>query len=235
VSLLTRTAEGERFYWPAICGEWTSYISGGTPREFCPSGDVLDRNPALLFNHPERRYTSLEPVKPPIEEALLVPFYVEGQAFGTIWAISHIPAFRFDGEAERLLNSLATFASSAFQVTNALESQEVNRQRVVTFDSTLSTITDFACIFDRDGRFPYVNKALLDLWGLKLEEALRKNFFDLKYPDDLAEHLQRQIQQVIDTKQGLRMKRRTPVLQELAVITSIFSSLSWAQTGTWNQ
>jgi len=70
-------------------------------------------------------------------------------------------------------------------------------------DTTLSTITDFAYTFDRDGRFVYVNQALLDLWGLKLEDAVGKNFFDLKYPDELAARLQRQIQQVIETRTGL--------------------------------
>jgi PAS domain S-box-containing protein len=71
------------------------------------------------------------------------------------------------------------------------------------FDTTLSAITDFAYIFDRDGRFVYANKALLDLWGLTLEAAVGKNFFDLKYPDDLAARLQRQIQQVFRTREGL--------------------------------
>jgi PAS domain S-box-containing protein len=71
------------------------------------------------------------------------------------------------------------------------------------FDTTLSAITDFAYIFDRDGRFVYANKALLDLWGLTLEEAVGKNFFDLKYPDDLAARLQRQIQQVFRNREGL--------------------------------
>jgi PAS domain S-box-containing protein len=72
------------------------------------------------------------------------------------------------------------------------------------FDTTLSAITDFAYIFDRDGRFLYVNKALLDLWGLPLDQAVGRNFYDLKYPDELAAKLQRQIQQVIDTRQGLK-------------------------------
>lgn len=204
VSLLTRGDEGERFYWPAVAGEWISYIGGGTPRNFGPCGDVLDRNATLLFNHPERRYTYLKPVTPAVEEALLVPFYVEGKAVGTIWAVSHSPAFQFDGEDQRLLSSLAKFASSAYQVTKALESQEVHRQQALTFDTTLSTITDFAYIFDREGRFRYVNRALLDLWGLEFEQAEGKNFFDLKYPDELAARLQRQIQQVFDTKQGLK-------------------------------
>jgi PAS domain S-box-containing protein len=71
------------------------------------------------------------------------------------------------------------------------------------FDITLSSISDFAYIFDRQGRFSFVNQALLDLWGLKLQDAIGKNFHDLKYPPDLAKRLQKQIQQVFDTKQGL--------------------------------
>jgi PAS domain S-box-containing protein len=70
-------------------------------------------------------------------------------------------------------------------------------------DITLSSISDFAYIFDRDGRFVFVNQALLDLWGLKLEEAVGKNFFELHYPDELAARLQHQIQEVFTTKQGL--------------------------------
>ena len=71
------------------------------------------------------------------------------------------------------------------------------------FDTTLSAITDFAYIFDRDGRFVYANKALLNLWGLTLEAAVGKNFFDLQYPDELAAKLQRQIQQVFSSREGL--------------------------------
>ena len=68
------------------------------------------------------------------------------------------------------------------------------------FDTTLSSIRDFAYIFDREGRFLYANKALLDLWELPLDQIVGKNFFDLQYPADLASRLQQQIQQVIDTR-----------------------------------
>jgi PAS domain S-box-containing protein len=81
--------------------------------------------------------------------------------------------------------------------------RQLERQSNV-FNTTLSSITDFAYIFDRDGRFIYANQPLLDLWGLTLEEAVGKNFFDLQYPDDLALRLQQQIQQVFDTGQVLR-------------------------------
>jgi len=76
-------------------------------------------------------------------------------------------------------------------------------QQSRVLDITLSSISDFAYIFNREGRFVFVNRALLDLWGLKVEDAVGKNFFDLKYPDELAARLQQQIQTVFDTKAGL--------------------------------
>ncbi|HEY9283785.1 MAG TPA: PAS domain S-box protein [Pyrinomonadaceae bacterium] len=81
--------------------------------------------------------------------------------------------------------------------------RQLERQTNI-FNTTLSSITDFAYIFDRDGRFLYANRPLLDLWGIELNEAVGKNFFDLQYPDDLALRLQQQIQQVFDTGQALR-------------------------------
>src|SRR5712692_8104706 len=63
LSLLTK--DGKRFYWPAIAGMWKPHIGGGTPRDFGPCGDVLDRNVPLLFTHFERRYPYLLPVTPP--------------------------------------------------------------------------------------------------------------------------------------------------------------------------
>jgi len=85
--------------------------------------------------------------------------------------------------------------------TSTLAAERERQARV--FETVLSHIADFAYAFDRDGRFTYVNKPLLDLWGLTLEQAVGKNFFELNYPPELARRLQRQIQQVIDTKQGL--------------------------------
>jgi PAS domain S-box-containing protein len=82
------------------------------------------------------------------------------------------------------------------------------QERAHVFDTVLSAITDFAYTFDRDGRFLYVNKALLDLWGLRLDQAVGKNFYDLKYPDDLAARLQRQIQQVITERTTVRDETR---------------------------
>jgi hypothetical protein len=74
LSLLTRDGKtpdvhGERFYWPAIAGMWNPHVGGGTPRNFGPCGDVLDKNCTLLFRHFERRYPYLLPVSPAAEAA----------------------------------------------------------------------------------------------------------------------------------------------------------------------
>ena len=113
VSLLTEN--GEDFFWPAIAGEWQRHIGGGTPRNFGPCGDVLDCNAPLLFKRLERRYAYFEPVTPPVEECLLVPFYIAGKAVGTIWAIAHDNLRKFDNEDLRQLENLGRFASAAYQ------------------------------------------------------------------------------------------------------------------------
>jgi signal transduction histidine kinase len=121
ISLLTSRDNGKNFFWPAISGKWKPYIGGGTPRDFGPCGDVLDHNAPLLFRHIEQRYTYFKPINPPVEECLLVPFYVKGRAVGTIWAVAHDSRCKFDAEDERLMSSLGKFASSAFQVVASLD------------------------------------------------------------------------------------------------------------------
>jgi len=124
ISLLTKEDGGKRFYWPAIAGVWKPHIGGGTPRDFGPCGDVLDRNAALLFRHFERRYSYFLPVTPPVEECLLVPFYVGGKAVGTIWAITHDDRRKFDAEDLRQLESFGRFASAAYQAVEVLDALE---------------------------------------------------------------------------------------------------------------
>ena len=73
-----------------------------------------------------------------------------------------------------------------------------------TFDTALSHTPDLTYIFDLEGRFTYCNRALLALWQKTLAEAVGKTCFELDYPLELAERVERQVQQVIHTKQPLR-------------------------------
>jgi PAS domain S-box-containing protein len=143
ISLLTTEDHGKNFYWPAIAGSWKAHIGGGTPRDFGPCGDVLDRNATLLFTHVERRYAYFQPVTPLVEEALLVPFYVGGKAVGTIWVVAHDESRKFDAEDERIMGSLGKFASSAYQIVvslDALKAEGDERQKAERASSLLAAI-----------------------------------------------------------------------------------------------
>ena len=78
------------------------------------------------------------------------------------------------------------------------------RQQWHAFDVALSNTPDLTYTFDLEGRFTYVNRAVLLIWEKALEDVLGKNFFELGYPPDLAGRLQEQIRHVIDTKKPLR-------------------------------
>ncbi|HEX4141727.1 MAG TPA: GAF domain-containing protein [Candidatus Methylacidiphilales bacterium] len=108
-----------RFVWPAVAGGLVPYVGGGTPRDFGPCGTVLDRNAPLLFLHPERHFTYLQPIAPSLEEVLLIPFHVDGKAVGTIWAVIHSPDRHFQLEDKRLLQNLSNFASSTYKMLAA--------------------------------------------------------------------------------------------------------------------
>jgi signal transduction histidine kinase len=116
ISLLIATDGGEHFYWPAIAGRWASHVGGGAPRDFAPCGVVLDTNAVQLFSHPERYYPNLVRMAPPIEEALITPFYVRGRAVGTVWVIAHDHHRKFDREDMRQLVTLGRLASAAYQI-----------------------------------------------------------------------------------------------------------------------
>jgi len=67
----------------------------------------------------------LLPVIPAAEECLLVPFYVGGEAVGTIWGIMHSERRRFDAEDDRIMDSLGKFASSAYQALKHIEDLKI--------------------------------------------------------------------------------------------------------------
>jgi GAF domain-containing protein len=114
ISVLDENEKG--FNWPAIAGKLKSYIGEGTPRDFGPCGTVLDRQAPVLFSHPERHFTYLASLSSPLEEVLLIPFFEDGKAVGTIWAVIHSKARKFDAEDKRLLMALSSFAASAYRV-----------------------------------------------------------------------------------------------------------------------
>jgi len=179
MSLLTD--DGSAFYWAAIAGGWSPHLGGGTPRDFGPCGDVLDRNAPLLFSRWEKRYPYLAEAVPLAEEGLLVPFHVDGKAVGTIWVIAHSAHRRFDAEDLRQLESLARFASAAYRTVQLLDSHEAGRAALASlarvresehrFHQLLQALPAAIYTTDADGKIDFYNEAAVEFAGRRPESG----------------------------------------------------------------
>jgi signal transduction histidine kinase len=142
INLLEEEKGHQIFRWHGVAGQLSSFLWETVPREFSPSGMVLDTNKVQLMSYLDRHYSCFAEVKPRIAEALLVPLQVDGQAVGTIWVISHDETtLKFDAEDARLLNTLGEFAAAAHKVlsgTIVLKSIVATiREPLLVLDETL--------------------------------------------------------------------------------------------------
>ncbi len=83
-----------------------------------------------------------------------------------------------------------------------LSFESENRKRF--YETFLSHTPDLAYVFDLNHRFIYANTVLLKMWGKTWEEAIGKNCLELGYEPWHAEMHDREIEQVIATKQPVR-------------------------------
>jgi PAS domain S-box-containing protein len=121
VSVLERGEDGDVFRWPAVAGAHADILGSAIPRADSPCGIVVERNTTLLFDAPDRCFAALRCAGPPLAECLLVPWMIDDQPVGTVWAIAHDRERRFDAEDARLLAALSSFAAAAHQVVTALD------------------------------------------------------------------------------------------------------------------
>jgi PAS domain S-box-containing protein len=194
LSLLEADDQRRNFHWRAIAGQWASHVGGGTPRDFGPCGTVLDRNSTQIFSHPEIDFPYFAAVTPYVEEGLLIPFYIAGEAVGTIWVISHDASHRFDAEDLRVVTNLGTFAASAYQTWLSLKAEakanEELRQSALTlqrFASIVESSDDAIVSKNLDGIITSWNHGAQRLFGYTAEEAIGKPITMLMSADQLDE------------------------------------------------
>ena len=118
ISLLEQQAGAEVFRWEALAGVFSDRLNATMPRDAIPSGITIIRNTTQLMYRPERAFPVLKS-EPPIIEALLIPFHVGHKPIGTVWIVAHDERRKFDREDERIVKTLAQFASASWQLWQA--------------------------------------------------------------------------------------------------------------------
>jgi PAS domain S-box-containing protein len=154
-------------------------------------------------------------VQPAVEEALLVPFYVGGVAAGTVWAVIHDNSRRFDAEDKRQLESLARFASAAYQ---AVISLDVSKQMVAIVSSSDDAIVSK----NLQGIILSWNPGAERLFGYTADEAIGKPI-TLIIPSDRLDEERSILERIgkgerVDHFETIRKKKNgTPVHISLTV------------------
>ena len=114
ISLIDEKNGQEVFRWEAVAGVFRDRIDATMPRNASPCGTTIDRNEPQLMYMAERVFPALT-AQPPIVEALLIPFHVGSIPIGTVWIVAHDESRKFDREDERIVKTLAEFASASWQ------------------------------------------------------------------------------------------------------------------------
>jgi PAS domain S-box-containing protein len=118
---------------------------------------------------------------------------------GTVgWASSRaVPILDEHGE-------IVEWVGTASDVTPRKQADESLEQQRRLYEAILDNTPDLAYVWDLDHRFIYANQALLKMWGRTWEEAIGRNCLQLGYEPWHAAMHDREIDQVVATKQPVR-------------------------------
>jgi signal transduction histidine kinase len=138
ISLLENHAGEEEVSEQALTG---ARRSSTMLRHASPWRTTMNRN--TKQRRAERVFPALKLV-PPVVEALVTPFHVEGKPIGTLWVVAHKEHRKFDCEDERNIRTLAQFASAAWQLWNARATAETAVESEHERSSELATANQWS-------------------------------------------------------------------------------------------
>ncbi|HTL55117.1 MAG TPA: PAS domain S-box protein [Candidatus Limnocylindrales bacterium] len=98
-------------------------------------------------------------------------------------------------------------------------------------DAVASTTPDFVYVFDREGRFLYANRRLLEVWGMKLPEVIGRTCRELGYEQWHHDMHMREIAQVIETQRAVKgeVPFKAPLTGHFGIYEYIFTPVFGAE------
>jgi PAS domain S-box-containing protein len=135
---------------------------------------------------------------PVIEQNQLVAVIFVNHAKARNWSAEELA---FIKEVAGRARTASERQRNADELANVVADSERRRRLYETF---LENSPDLAYVYDLNHRFTYANKALLNMWDCNWEDAIGKNCLELGYEPWHAEMHDREIEQVIVTKQSIR-------------------------------
>jgi len=121
INLLEGVGENRVFRWAVIEGVFAPHQGGTGPADHSPCGYVYERKSAQLLCRSARYFEWMQAVDIPVHESLIVPLHLnKDDIIGTIWAVSHDDAHRFDREDLRILTLLSSHAIAALKVHESM-------------------------------------------------------------------------------------------------------------------
>jgi PAS domain S-box-containing protein len=135
---------------------------------------------------------------PVIEQNRLVAVIFVNHAKARNWSAEELAFIREVAERTRT----ASERQRSEEELAKLAAYSERRRRL--YETFLENSPDLAYVFDLNHRFTYANRVLLNMWNRTWEEAIGKNCLELGYEPWHAEMHDREIEQVITTKQSVR-------------------------------
>jgi PAS domain S-box-containing protein len=135
---------------------------------------------------------------PIIEKNQLVAVIFVNHAEFRHWSAEELAFIKDAGERTRIASERAANAEKL----DSLAATSEQRRRL--YETFLENSPDLAYVFDLNHRFTYANKVLLNMWGKSWEDAIGKNCLELGYEPWHAAMHDREIDEIIRTKQAIR-------------------------------
>jgi PAS domain S-box-containing protein len=159
------------------------------------------------YIHPDDRSIVQNAIDAAIERK--IPFEVEHRVLrleGSVaWTHSRaVPLLDADGVISEWIGAAEdiTQRKNTEAALAALAEEHARQSRL--YDQIASSTPDFIYTFDTKARICFANRRLLEVWARTLDEAQGRRLGQLGYPDWHAEMHEREIAQVIDTKQPIK-------------------------------